>query len=142
LATRALCGGFFDALYVVFASRDLGLPAALVGVLVGLGGVGALLGAAATARITDRVGLGRTLVGAGRGRRLDPDRRVAGLAAADPRPLVERVRPVGGDQAVRPVFRSPPAGRSGAVCWPARSVGRDACGPRRCRRPAGHDGCC
>jgi MFS family permease len=49
---------------VVFASRDLGLPAALVGLLVGLGGVGALLGAAATGRITDRVGSGRTLVGA------------------------------------------------------------------------------
>ena len=63
-ATRSLFGGFFDALYVVFASRDLGLPAALVGLLVGLGGVGALLGAAATGRITDRVGPGRTLVGA------------------------------------------------------------------------------
>jgi predicted MFS family arabinose efflux permease len=63
-ATRSLFGGFFEALYVVFASRDLGLPAALVGLLVGLGGVGALLGAAATGRITDRVGPGRTLVGA------------------------------------------------------------------------------
>jgi MFS family permease len=41
----ALAAGFFLALYMVFTLRDLDLGAATVGVVIGFGGVGALIGA-------------------------------------------------------------------------------------------------
>jgi MFS family permease len=50
------------AVYVLYASRTLGLSAGLIGVTLGVGAVGALLGAVAAPRIGHRLGLGPTIV--------------------------------------------------------------------------------
>lgn len=55
-------GGFFGALYVLFAIRELSIQPAILGILIAAGGVGALLGAAAARRAAARFGIGRTLV--------------------------------------------------------------------------------
>jgi len=57
-------GGFFGALYVLFAIRELSIQPAVLGLLIAAGGVGALLGAAAAGRATRRFGIGRTLAAA------------------------------------------------------------------------------
>ncbi|NHA66962.1 MFS transporter [Phycicoccus flavus] len=49
------------SLTVVFASRDLGLPAGTIGLAMGVGAVGGLVGAAVTSRTITRLGVGRTL---------------------------------------------------------------------------------
>jgi predicted MFS family arabinose efflux permease len=64
IGTFGFFGAFFNTLYVLYAVRDLGLPPALVGILVGLGGVGALAGSFVAERIVRRLGLGRALIGA------------------------------------------------------------------------------
>src|SRR5205814_3758641 len=51
-----------SAVYVLYASRTLGLSAGLIGVTLGVGAVGALLGAVAAPRIGRRLGLGPTIV--------------------------------------------------------------------------------
>jgi len=55
-------GGFFGALYVLFAIRELSIQPAVLGLLIAAGGVGALLGAAASGRASRRFGIGRALV--------------------------------------------------------------------------------
>lgn len=50
-----------SALLVVFASRDLGLPAGTIGLAMGLGAVGGLLGAVLAGRVARRLGTGRTI---------------------------------------------------------------------------------
>lgn len=62
-ATFSLMGGFFGALYSVYAIRSLALTPALLGLVIAGGGIGALLGAALNSRITQLAGLGRTLIG-------------------------------------------------------------------------------
>jgi MFS family permease len=57
-------GSFIGALYSLFLIRDLRLSPALIGALVGLGGVGALFGAFLAGRAACRFGLGATLIGA------------------------------------------------------------------------------
>lgn len=53
------------AIYILYLTRELGLPPAALGVIFGLGGgAGVLVGSAAAARVTRALGLGRTLVGA------------------------------------------------------------------------------
>lgn len=47
---------------LVYAVRTLDLSPAVIGVLIAIGGAGSVAGALAAARITDRVGLGRTMV--------------------------------------------------------------------------------
>jgi MFS family permease len=61
--TFAFFGNFFHALYVLYAVRELGIPPAIVGVLIGAGGVGAFVGALLVGRVTRRFGLGATLMG-------------------------------------------------------------------------------
>jgi predicted MFS family arabinose efflux permease len=56
-------GGFLQTLYYLFAIRILAISPAVVGLLVGLGGVGSLLGALANRTLSRRIGLGNTLVG-------------------------------------------------------------------------------
>src|SRR5262249_30562060 len=51
-----------DALYVLYLTNELHLSPALLGIVVALGGPGALLGSLATARITKRFGVGPTIV--------------------------------------------------------------------------------
>jgi predicted MFS family arabinose efflux permease len=64
MCTFEFFGGFFGTLYTLYAVRDLGMPPALVGVLIGLGGVGALLGSFVVGRVVRRLGVGRALIGA------------------------------------------------------------------------------
>ena len=47
-----------QALVVLFASRDLGLSAGVIGLALGVGAVGGLVGAVAAPRLADRYGLG------------------------------------------------------------------------------------
>lgn len=63
-STRNFFGGAFATLYGLFLIRELGITPALYGVLVTLGGVGALMGAFTASRLVRRFGLGRTLIGA------------------------------------------------------------------------------
>jgi MFS family permease len=58
----AFFGGSFIALYSLYLLRDLGLSTAALGGIVGVGGVGALAGAALGPRVADRLGVGPTLV--------------------------------------------------------------------------------
>jgi len=51
-----------QAVYVLYASRTLGLSAGVIGVTLGLGAVGALLGAVVAPKIGRRVGLGPAIV--------------------------------------------------------------------------------
>ncbi len=62
-ATLRFFGSFIGTIYWLFLVRDLGLPPAIVGVSIGLGGVGAFLGALVAGRITRRFGVGPTLIG-------------------------------------------------------------------------------
>jgi MFS family permease len=57
-----LFGAFFSALYTVFAINVLGLSPGLLGVTIGVGGIGALLGASASPMLCRRFGIGPTIV--------------------------------------------------------------------------------
>ncbi|MGH3493672.1 MAG: MFS transporter [Sciscionella sp.] len=52
----------FFALFVLYATRDLGVRPAELGLVLGLGAVGGLVGATLTGRIARRIGLGRAVV--------------------------------------------------------------------------------
>jgi len=62
-ATFNFFGGSFATLYSLYLVRDLGLPPAVLGALIGAGGIGALAGAALAERITQRIGRGPALIG-------------------------------------------------------------------------------
>ncbi len=62
-ATAGFFRGFFASLYVLYAIRYLHLSPALIGVVIALGGVGNILGAATAPRLMRRFGLGVTLIG-------------------------------------------------------------------------------
>lgn len=64
LATQEFFGAFFGVLYGLYAIRELGLGAALLGLTIGVGGLGAVLGALLAGPATRRLGLGRTMIGA------------------------------------------------------------------------------
>jgi predicted MFS family arabinose efflux permease len=55
-------GGFFVALYMIFLLRDLALGEAIVGVIIGAGGVGALWGALIAGPMSRQFGYGPALV--------------------------------------------------------------------------------
>lgn len=57
-----LFGGFFAAIYMLFALRTLALDEATVGVIIGVGGIGALWGAVAAAPLARSLGYGRAVV--------------------------------------------------------------------------------
>ena len=61
-ALRAFFGSFYGVLYYLFVVRELGVSLATLGLLISLGGVGALVGALLVERVTRRFGLGLTLV--------------------------------------------------------------------------------
>jgi predicted MFS family arabinose efflux permease len=61
-ANRALFGGFFLTLYMIFTIQTLGLSPTTVGLLIGLGGVGAILGTMMTHRAAALLGLGPALI--------------------------------------------------------------------------------
>ncbi len=58
----AICGGMGTNLALLYAVRDLGIPAATLGVIVGAGGLSALPAALLAGRIIRRYGLGPTLI--------------------------------------------------------------------------------
>jgi len=61
-AQRAFFGGFFGALYYLYAARTLGLTPAVIGLLIAAGGVGGLPGAILAGRAARRFGFGPTLI--------------------------------------------------------------------------------
>jgi Na+/melibiose symporter-like transporter len=67
LACFSACGffffGFMGTLYVLFAIRTLQLPPAALGLVIGVGGVGAMLGASFSPWITRMLGVGWTFIG-------------------------------------------------------------------------------
>jgi MFS family permease len=63
-STWNLFGNMAFAIFVLFAVRDLGMSATTVGIVLSVGALGNLLGAAVVSRVTRRIGVGRTtLVG-------------------------------------------------------------------------------
>lgn len=52
------------ALYFLYVTRELGLPATAIGIVFGAGSAGALLGALLVARVTRIFGVGYTIIGA------------------------------------------------------------------------------
>ncbi len=61
-AMRSFFGSFFAALYSLYAVRELGVPPAILGLLIGLGGIGGLAGALLVGPIMRRFGPGKTLI--------------------------------------------------------------------------------
>ena len=61
---RNFFGWFFGALYSVYAVRELQIPPAVLGVLIGIGGIGALIGAFVAQPAAHRFGVGSTLIAA------------------------------------------------------------------------------
>ena len=61
----ALFGGIFSALYIVYAIRTLALWPSLIGIIIAMGGIGALAGASLAAWFTRHVGIGPAILIAG-----------------------------------------------------------------------------
>lgn len=61
-SASTLFGYVFLAVYVLYMLRDLGFGPGAVGLVLGLGGVGALLGAMLAAPLARRIGIGPTIV--------------------------------------------------------------------------------
>ena len=61
-ATFGLIGGFYSAIYMLFALRTLGLSEATVGIIIGVGGISALAGAFVAGPLSRMLGYGRAVV--------------------------------------------------------------------------------
>jgi MFS family permease len=57
-----LLGSFFSALYMIYGIKVLGLSPALMGVIIAMGGVGALFGAGLSSYLCRRLGVGGTII--------------------------------------------------------------------------------
>ncbi|MGZ3640596.1 MAG: MFS transporter, partial [Ktedonobacterales bacterium] len=64
MATFTFFGNFIGTLYMIYIVRVLHVSSAAVGVLIGLGGVGALMGALLAEPVVRRFGVGKTLIAA------------------------------------------------------------------------------
>ena len=64
-AFTSVADGIIGTLYALYVVRELGLTPLLMGVVIGVGGVSALLGALLAERAVMRFGLGKTLIGTG-----------------------------------------------------------------------------
>jgi MFS family permease len=53
---------FLAAIFVLFATRELGLSAASIGIVLGVAAVGALVGAVIAPRVGRRIGIGRAVI--------------------------------------------------------------------------------
>jgi len=62
-ATSAFFLGFGSSLYFLFAMRELGLTAALLGIIIAIGGTSGLFGAFLAEWLVRRFGFGRTFIG-------------------------------------------------------------------------------
>ncbi|MBA2720130.1 MAG: MFS transporter [Chloroflexi bacterium] len=56
-----LLWGVFGATYLLYATNDIGLGPAAIGLITGIGGLGAFVGAAFAGRMVARLGAGRTM---------------------------------------------------------------------------------
>ncbi|MGI8587676.1 MAG: MFS transporter [Chloroflexia bacterium] len=61
---RNFFGGFYGALYSLYAVATLGISPGVLGLLITAGGLGALPGALLAERLSRRYGVGRTIIGA------------------------------------------------------------------------------
>ena len=61
-STLNLFNYMFSTLFLLYATRDLGVPAGALGIVLGAAGCGGLFGAALTRHLTRRLGIGPTLV--------------------------------------------------------------------------------
>jgi predicted MFS family arabinose efflux permease len=61
-ATHNFFGGFFAALYGLYVLRAIELNTTSLGVLIGAGGIGALVGSVWAGRVSRRLGTGRALI--------------------------------------------------------------------------------
>ena len=110
-AVSAFVNGIFAALYTVFALKTLGLSPATLGLIISVGGIGALFGALLAGRLSKRLGLGSAMIVCMTGCRLaaplDPDgpwpamarRVVSGRPSARGRRLVRELLRAGGQLA-------------------------------------------
>ncbi len=62
LATVNLFNYVFSALFLLYASQGLHIGAALIGLISGIGAMGAITGALVAGRLSRRIGVGRTLL--------------------------------------------------------------------------------
>jgi MFS family permease len=60
-ATHVLWG-VFGTTYLLFATQDIGLGPAAIGIIAGLGGAGSFVGAAVAGRVVGRLGVGRAML--------------------------------------------------------------------------------
>src|SRR5262249_27921317 len=61
-AANHVLWGVFSTTYYLFAINELGLGPVAIGLLAGLGGIGAFVGAAGAPRIVKRIGAGRSMI--------------------------------------------------------------------------------
>ena len=61
-ATVSLFGYAFLAVYILFLVTELGLSPGGIGIVLAAGGIGAVVGSAATVRLSDRFGFGPTMI--------------------------------------------------------------------------------
>src|SRR5262249_22428536 len=61
-ALSSITGGFFLSLYTLYALKALQLSAGALGVIISVGGLGALMGTALAGRMSRRLGLGPALI--------------------------------------------------------------------------------
>jgi MFS family permease len=61
-ATHNLFSRMIEALFVLYATRDLGLSPLVLGLVYAAGGPGALIGSLVAQRLADRLGVGRVIV--------------------------------------------------------------------------------
>jgi MFS family permease len=57
-----LLWGIFGTVYLLFATRDLALGPAAIGIIAGVGGAGSFVGAAVAGRVIARLGIGQTML--------------------------------------------------------------------------------
>jgi MFS family permease len=57
-----LLWGVFGTVYLLFATRDVGLGPAAIGIIAGIGGGGSFIGAALAGRVVKRFGIGQTML--------------------------------------------------------------------------------
>ena len=69
-ANSAIWGGFFMALYTIYALNTLSMSPGTLGLVISAGGIGALFGAALAGQTSHRLGLGRAMIACMTGSRI------------------------------------------------------------------------